>query len=475
MSLSIKEFISTASNTFGIKIHEHQINRIKNEIAHYINEKALNPVSLLNSIRNQQAPYYNDFIDIITVQESYFFRDQVLFLYLKNHFLPGLIQKKKEANELNFRVWSAGTSYGEELYSIVILFKELLGSSNPWKLLFLGTDINKHALDVAETGIYNQSGLRSTTSYYKNLYFKQEGKKYKLIDEIKENTEFKVHNLKDPTPPSPLQFDLILCRNALIYLNNQCVNTALSVFEKALSDTGALFLGPSDLITYNSHHFNMNQDLNVFYYTKIKEPPLLEKTFSKPIETPAQEAPLSFVDRVKSRSTGFSKIKKSIDEMDYEDALLEINPLLVEKPDSVLLHRYKAQALIGLGDNLTAINSLKRAVKLDPSDPKTHYFMGLCYVEEGHMTLAQNALNQALSLKPNFPEANHALALVLLNDKAIEEGLERLKIAHDQAVSSGNETKLLASNENMMTFADSIDKEIKYYRDYFDEQGGNRH
>lgn len=189
-------------------------------------------------------------IDAVTVQETYFYRDQDLYECLKREIIP---QIAKRIEHGKVKVWSAGCATGEEVYTLAILFAESLSSmgyslpSLPNKLLIMGTDISLRALQTAKEGFYRDipfGSFRNAPDFLMK-YFHKRDKGYKVEDRIKAFVQFEFHNLLDKEPPLK-DADLVLCRNVLIYFTERAKERAYHTLGLALRKGGFLFLGALD-------------------------------------------------------------------------------------------------------------------------------------------------------------------------------------------------------------------------------------
>lgn len=192
---------------------------------------------------------FNTFIDEIVVNVSEFFRDPVFFNSLLTNVLPYLESYPK------INVWSAGCSFGEETYSLAILLKEmnLLGKSRLY-----GTDISINALTKAKKGIYLIKDFKEYSKNYfasggkesLNQYFVSDEKKAIINSALKKEVLFSRHNLV--TDGVFKEFQLILCRNVLIYFNQELQNKVIQLFYDSLPIYGFLVLGNKETLRFST-------------------------------------------------------------------------------------------------------------------------------------------------------------------------------------------------------------------------------
>jgi two-component system CheB/CheR fusion protein len=172
-----------------------------------------------------------------------FFRDREAFATLKNTVIPEIC-KKKEKHDI-IRVWIPGSSSGEEVYSIALLFEDYIRKNKlglDYKIF--ATDIDKIALQRASIGSYPVNNCAEIDKEYLEEYFLKSGDKIQIVKRIREKVVFSYHDLTNDPPF--IKVDLISCRNLLIYFSNQAQKLVLAGFQFALNKNGFLFLGSSE-------------------------------------------------------------------------------------------------------------------------------------------------------------------------------------------------------------------------------------
>ncbi|SDZ84464.1 CheR family methyltransferase [Selenomonas ruminantium] len=179
------------------------------------------------------------FIEYLTINVSEFFRTPEKFGKLETDVIPDLLKRSSKLN-----IWSAGCSIGAEPYSLAIIMKEMTPNV---KHRILASDLDIEILAKAKRGVYTKDEIKAMKPDRLNKYFKPvEGEKYAVNQEIKNCIEFKRHNLlKDPFENG---FDLILCRNVVIYFTEEAKDQLYANFFKALKPGGILFVGATEAI-----------------------------------------------------------------------------------------------------------------------------------------------------------------------------------------------------------------------------------
>lgn len=188
-------------------------------------------------------------INCITTNKTDFFRENRHFEFMKDHLIPMWLEKKKR----RIRIWSAGCSTGEEPYSIAITMREHFPNIDGADVRILATDIDTDVLNKAQRGIYSAETIADVPLPLAKKYFLRgtgdnEGF-FKMKDAVKRMISFRKLNLLDDSYPMKGRFDLIFCRNVIIYFDKE---TQRKLFDKMcdyLADDGFLFVGHSETLT----------------------------------------------------------------------------------------------------------------------------------------------------------------------------------------------------------------------------------
>ncbi len=201
-----------------------------------------------------QMDEFQEMLNRITINETSFFRNDAQLAVFERRILPELMDNRPDKR---LRIWSAGCSSGEEPFTIAMLLHRTLGVRLPdWRIEILGTDISEKALGVASKGLYAPHAMRQTPRLIKDRYFTEEGRNYRLSDEIRSMVNFERHNLKDRLAAKRHgTWDIIFCRNVLIYFDDAMKESVLGMFHDQLADDGTLFIGHSERIEGLNHGF----------------------------------------------------------------------------------------------------------------------------------------------------------------------------------------------------------------------------
>jgi chemotaxis protein methyltransferase CheR len=223
----------------------------------YLLENRLQPVArkhglpsldaLVTKLRGRaEERIVKDVVDAMTTNESLFFRDMKPFDQLRDVLLPELMKARAGAKRI--RIWSAACSSGQEPYSIAMLLTELGAKVAGWRFEIVATDLSSEIITKAKAGVYSQfevqRGLPITMLV---KYFTQEGEKWQIADKIRNMVQFREFNLLDH-PRSLGQFDVVFCRNVLIYFDQPTKAKVLAGIADQIAADGGLYLGGAETV-----------------------------------------------------------------------------------------------------------------------------------------------------------------------------------------------------------------------------------
>jgi len=189
-------------------------------------------------------------VNAVTINETFFFRNEPQFKALEDLIIPDLVAKRKRAGGDRIRIWSAASSTGEEPHTIALIMKEKVQILYPsMKFEIVGSDINSHVLDTARAGVYREYAIRNIPKNYLDKYFIHEQDRYILKDEILKMTEFKYLNLFDKNAMRTMRgFDVIFAANVLIYFDFNSKQSVVSSIYDSLNPGGYFFVGYSETL-----------------------------------------------------------------------------------------------------------------------------------------------------------------------------------------------------------------------------------
>lgn len=196
-----------------------------------------------------------EIVNAITTNLTSFFREPHHFDYLRSDVLPGLMRSNAATRRI--RIWSAGCSSGEEPYSIAMVVREVISESTGWDVKILATDIDTNVLDRARSGLYAEDRITGIPDHYRRRWVARgEEGKAQMRDELRGMIAFRQLNLMDEWPMRG-PFDLIFCRNVVIYFDKTTQRRLFERYANILRPDGHLFIGHSETLYKVSNRFEL--------------------------------------------------------------------------------------------------------------------------------------------------------------------------------------------------------------------------
>jgi chemotaxis protein methyltransferase CheR len=185
-------------------------------------------------------------VEALLNNETYFFRDRGPFDVLQRHALPELAQRREKSKRL--RIWSAGCSTGQEVYSLAMLFAEAPEQWRGWTIDILGTDVSTAVVERSRSGIFTQFEIQRGLGINQMIkWFEEVADGWRAVETLRKPVRFQVHNLLEPAP-HPGDFDIVLCRNVMLYLSPEKKALAFDRIAGAMADDGWLMLGAGETV-----------------------------------------------------------------------------------------------------------------------------------------------------------------------------------------------------------------------------------
>lgn len=241
-----KRLVFYVKQNYGIDLSKKRqliVGRLSNSL---IAEGYTDFKAYVDHIVSGKSPSDNEkMLNKLTTNYTYFMREKTHFDFFKNTILPHLVSTKK--NKV-LSIWSAGCSSGEEPYTISMILKEYLGNqAMSWDTRVLATDISQNVLQKATAGLYEEESLKELPSMWRQKYFvnsKTPGM-FEVAPSLKSNVIFRTFNLMDPIR-FKLKFDVIFCRNVMIYFDQPTKDDLVNRFYQATNPGGYLLIGHSE-------------------------------------------------------------------------------------------------------------------------------------------------------------------------------------------------------------------------------------
>lgn len=373
---------------------------------------------------------WEKFIRIATINETYFFRDRSQLNALQYTVLPALIEERRRQNRLQLRLWSAGCSSGEEPYSLAIMLQELLPDFSAWGITILATDLNAANLERARSGLYRSWSFRSETPLaVRQRWFTPEADGFRIDRSIRQMVTFGQLNLASGDYPSitngTMSMDLILCRNMLIYFDNQTVADVIGRFHGALTPDGWLVLGHSESGHMTNQDFEPRNFENAVLYRKgarpiVRETPVRSATGTlPPLSTRLPKtAPLAKTGTLSSLSSA-SKTGPLSKTGTLSSRLPKTAPLSTRLPRTAPLAPpsqvdplEQARRAADAEQWAEALRWLSEAEMKHKLSPEVHYLRGVVEIQQQEIDKGIASLRRALYCDNTFAMAHFALGEV---------------------------------------------------------------
>ena len=239
--------------------------RIETALAALMRERGIPTLDELITVlvMGREPSLATQVIEALLNNETYFFRDRAPFDLLARAALPKLAQLRQKTKRLT--IWSAGCSTGQEAYSLAMLFAEDPVKWAGWTIDILGTDVSEGAVRRARDGIYSQFEVQRGLGINQMIrWFEETDNGWRAIEPLRRTVRFQVQNLLE-TPPHPGMFDIVLCRNVLLYLNVERRGQVFERMANAMPADGWLMLGAGETVIGQTKRFEADPEARGLY------------------------------------------------------------------------------------------------------------------------------------------------------------------------------------------------------------------
>jgi chemotaxis protein methyltransferase CheR len=239
--------------------------RLETALNHLLRERGIASIDELITIlvMGKEPSLAGRVVEALLNNETYFFRDRSPFDTLARSALPALAQRRAAGKRL--RIWSAGCSTGQEVYSLAMMFAEEPLKWQGWTIDILGTDVSDAVVQRARAGIYTQFEVQRGLGIAQMIkWFEETPDGWRAAEGLRRPVRFQVHNLLEP-PPHPGGFDVVLCRNVLLYLNAEMRERAFERLSSAMAPDGWLMLGAGETVIGQTRKLVADKDMRGLY------------------------------------------------------------------------------------------------------------------------------------------------------------------------------------------------------------------
>ena len=424
----------------GLSFHSGQRETVEDAIAHAMEAANCTSVDDFLARLKADADVLDDLLVAATVGETYFFREPGQFRIISDLVLPDVRRRRGPGHTI--RIWSAGCASGEEAYSLAMLLHRRGALS---QASVLGTDISREALTRARDAIYREWSLRGEGIEMAKAYLTQRNGKHHVNPTIKKSVRFEYLNLALDNYPSIASgtrgMDLIMCRNVMIYFDQQTVDSVVARIYRSLAEGGWLITAASDPPILDYEMFDFVPTEYGLAYRKanmsVGANSAADPGESKPVDTNATPAKSETKTRLTStatKRTGSRRVaeaRQALADGDYQraadltsdlrgegsvihiKAMASIDVTLAAKacatatskrPLSQELHYLNAVLLMDLNRHEEAAESLRRVLYLDESLALVHFSLGAALRTLGDFEGAQRAFRNTVEICDRSPQ-----------------------------------------------------------------------
>jgi chemotaxis protein methyltransferase CheR len=399
----------------------------------------------IDTIRNSNS-VLQDVINYLTIGESYFFRNQPHFHALEDRILPDIVTRARGRQSLN--IWCAGCSTGEEPYSLSILLREKFPAVSDWKVSILATDINTIFIERAKTAVYSKWSFRGVKPEIIAKYFTQvDENRYALDASIKETVEFRRLNLAELFFENKLQeapFDLIMCRNVLIYFSFQLANQIVAAFENVAEQGSYLMVGHSEAFPALSRLDAIYSNATYYYqYAEVsgehadRQSVAPHPTLSIPgigVKTVVPE-PRLYSETVPPPGTARQSISvpglpvaEYVPEYSRDSRISRVSSIIPPAPDTPEAELYDIEGALQLARDLVNEGKIQETFEQliilaegeGKLEPRVHFLLSIVADQAGEVGTAIKSLRQAIFLDKNFVIGHFFLGVISQREQGYE-------------------------------------------------------
>jgi len=409
-------FQTAIAQRLGLRFDDGKLTFLAEVLARRIGARRISAATYLDELLSEREA--NDELRALalelTVGETYFFRHAEQFNALREVVLPE--RASARAMHRTLRLASVGCASGEEPYTLAILTRQQ-GLESAFKVEIFGLDFNADSLEKARRGVYSPWSLRETPPDVRERWFKTTDQKFHLVPEVREAVQFHEHNLVKPSAEllSPGRYDVIFCRNVLMYFTPEHTADIVERLTRALLPGGYLFLGHAETLRGLSHSFHLKHTHNTFYYQRKDVLTAHEPSALPTLQQAVQPAPAAQAANGEWVDTWLQAVQRSSDRIrSLSDARPEQAPASPPAPLPTLLGRNDLRQPLELLQNeryAEALDSLPEALASDADDTTTLLLRAALLTHQGELVPAEAACRKLLELDELNAGAHYLLAL----------------------------------------------------------------
>lgn len=413
----LAQFQSILALRFGFRFDDNRLASLAELLAQRVEARGVGATAYLAALERGRGfePELDTLVRQLTVGETYFFRHADQFDALAEVALPERMSARAASRTL--RLLSAGCASGEEAYSLAILLRER-GIEPGFKVTIQGVDINPDSLEKAERGLYSRWSLRETSADLRQRWFQAEGREFRLASPPRGSLRFDRYNLLTP-PPELLareSFDIVLCRNVLMYFTAEQAARAVAHLAQLLAPGGFLFLGHAETLRGLSQAFHLRHSHEAFYYQLRPDcsADRLHSLQALPANvSPAEPAPARALLSTTWTNSWLETVGRSSERIKELELSLGASPVAARAGDVARRDLSEPLELLRHERFAEALTLLQPPATSDAVDPAALLLRAALLVQQGALQEAQQACHELIRIDDLNSGAHYLLALCL--------------------------------------------------------------
>lgn len=412
-----RDFIHTAS---GIYMEDLKQDSLRISLVARATRLGLSSFDDYLAVLERDERELNELLNLVTINETSFFRFPQQFDALRTRVLPEIMAGKPDTNK-TIRIWSAGCSTGEEPYSIAMTLIDAGVISLGWRVQILGTDVSTRALSVAKKGEYPKRSMLNVPYEVISRHFEPVPNGYVIAPHVRSLVEFGYHNLiREPYPLALMgNWDIIFCRNVTIYFKLESTKRVVANFYNSLNEGGYLFIGHSETLSQINDEFEAVEIGGVFLYRKprtrrgigfsTRRSTVVDVPVVEPVSVRhgrSERVPVRRSEQVPSR-----RVQEVLDRTRRSEAGRPLKGATAPQgtdADTVSAARHALE----VGRVSEALELANRAIDADANDAEAHLIAAYVHADAGDYEAALESCHRALAINPLLPSARYILGII---------------------------------------------------------------
>lgn len=439
MDCDLIEFKELIEGKTGIKVSDDE--KLFSAITEMVAYNNIESEKVLLKLIGRDKKFLENLVGLLTINETYFFRESAQIDVFSNDLIPVLIKNRKPSK---INILSAGCSTGAEPYSLVIALMEKFGVHINHLFTIKGFDIDRKALAVAEKGVYGKYSFRGTDEAIIKKYFDKTGdEKYKIKSFVKEMVEFYPHNLLDePSSDIRNEIDVIFYRNVAIYFSPENQKKSFLNLSSMLSDNGWLILSSTETLSHDYQILSLTNINDIFLYRRDDEQKGFDKKNvkkavvhkKKPTSLKSKPAPVKYqIDNTKDPGdlTVESIMEKAlgcIRKKEYRGALNLIDTMKEDSELPVDAYTMKASSLMNLNRFDEAKKACLKALSIDEFSLESFFLQGVIAKLENNLADSEEKFKKMIYIDSSSWLANFYLAEIYRDRDEVEKSYKKYEV-----------------------------------------------